>query len=71
MTRGTSEPEESTRQDMIAAYRAQQTPEGFDDWGMFTAHVVHAQRVEIERLRHLLREESIEVGQWADPLGGR
>jgi predicted N-acyltransferase len=68
MTRETSEPEERARQHMIAAYRAQQAPEGFDDWGKFTAHVVHAQRMEIERLRRLLREQGIEVGEWDDPL---
>lgn len=71
MTRETSEVEERTRQEMIVAYRAQQTPEGFDDWGRFTAHVVHAQHAEIERLRCLLREQGIGVGEWDDPLDRR
>jgi len=54
---------------MIDAYQAQEhLPDGFDDWGQFTAHVVHAQRVEIGRLRDLLVQHGIDAGEWDDPL---
>lgn len=66
----TSEDEEETRRLMKLSYKDQQhAPDGFDDWGEFTAHVVHAQRREIDRLRDRLREHGIEPGDWDDPLG--
>jgi len=72
MARDTTPEEEATRHEMIAAYKAQEhSPDGYNDWGMFTAHVVHAQRAEIERLRGLLREHGVEVDEWEDPLRGQ
>jgi hypothetical protein len=65
MARDTTPEEEATKHEMIAAYKAQEhSPDGFNDWGMFTANVVHAQRTEIQRLRELLRERGIDAGQW-------
>jgi hypothetical protein len=70
MARSNTPEQDATKHEMIAAYKAQEhTSDGFNDWGVFTAHVVHAQRTEIERLRELLRERGIDAGQWDDPLG--
>ena len=69
MPRDNTDAEDRTKHEMIAVYQAQEhLPEGFDDWGMFTAHVVHTQRTEIERLRGLLEQNGIESGDWDDPL---
>jgi hypothetical protein len=69
MARSTSPEEEDTRRLMTRAYKGQEhTPDGFDDWGNFTAHVVHAQRAEIERLRKLVGQQGLELGEWDDPL---
>lgn len=69
MARETTEAEERTRHRMIDVYRQQENlPDGFNDWGMFTAHVVHAQRMEIERLRGLLDQNGVDAGDWDDPL---
>lgn len=56
---------------MTRAYKGQEHAiEGYDDWGNFTAHVVHSQRSEIERLRRLLDSQGIDPGGWDDPLAG-
>jgi len=71
MTRDNTPDEDRTKHEMIDTYRVQEhLPDGFNDWGMFTAHVVHSQRKEIDRLRALLEGHSIEAGEWEDPLGG-
>lgn len=69
MGRETTDAEERTRHEMTDVYRQQKEwPDGFNDWGMFTGHVVHAQREEIERLRGLLEQKGVDAGDWADPL---
>jgi hypothetical protein len=71
MARDTTPEEEATRHEMIAAYKVQEhAPDGFNDWGMFTAHVVHAQRIEIRRLHELLQGRGVGPGEWEDPLDG-
>ncbi len=70
MPRSTTNEEEETRRLMTRAYRGQKhAQDGFDDWGDFTAHVVHAQRREIGRLRDLLIDQRIDPDRWDDPLG--
>jgi hypothetical protein len=69
MAQSNTPEEETTKHEMIGAYKAQEhAPNGFNDWGVFTAHVVHAQRTEIQRLHGLLQGRGIDAGQWADPL---
>lgn len=52
MPRTTSVQEEHTRVQMTAAYNAQKAgPNGWQDWGMFTAHVVHGLIEEVNVLR--------------------
>lgn len=71
MARDTTPDEEETRKLMTGAYKDQEhEPEGFDDWGNFTAHVVHAQRREVARLRSKLSDHGIDPGGWDDPLRG-
>ena len=54
---------------MSAFYKEQEDdPEGFNDWGKFTAHVVYEQRCEIARLRKLLLDHSVDPGSRSDPL---
>jgi hypothetical protein len=52
---------------MTEAYKRQkEIPDGFDDWGRFTAYCVCEQRREIARLRGLLQENGLDPGQWED-----
>jgi hypothetical protein len=61
--------EAAVRREMTDAYKQQkENPDGFDDWGRFTAHVVWEQRREIERLRGLLQESGIDAGAREDPF---
>jgi len=61
--------EAAIRRHMSSIYKSQEnSPNGFDDWGMFTAHVVYTQRKEIERLRDILKEKNIDPGPWDDPF---
>lgn len=69
MARPTTPQEEETRRLMTRAYKGQKyAPNGYDDWGDFTAHVVHAQRGEIDRLRSLIAQQRIDLNLWDDPL---
>lgn len=69
MARGNMAEEARTRREMTDAYKRQKDgPDGFDDWGRFTAHVVCTQRQEMERLRALLEEHGINAGSWDGPF---
>lgn len=70
MPRDNTSEEAATRREMTEVYKRQKDlPDGFDDWGRFTAYVVCEQRREIERLRGLLKQKNgIEPGEWNDPL---
>ena len=69
MARENTHEEARTRREMTDAYKRQKDePGGFDDWGKFTAHVVCAQRQEMERLRALLDEHGVDAGSWDDPF---
>lgn len=63
-------PDEATiRRKMSDIYLAQKSsPDGFSDWGEYTAHVVCLYCREIERLRKMLESHSIDPGGWNDPL---
>lgn len=69
MARDNTADEARTRREMTDACKRQKNgADGFDDWGRFTAYVVCAQRQELERLRALLHEHSIDSGSWDDPF---
>ena len=69
MARETTRAEAATRREMTDAYRRQkELPDGFDDWGKFTAYVVCEQRRKIERLRGLLGERGVDPGACEDPF---
>lgn len=69
MPKRTTAEEEHTRSEMSRAYNAQKhDPDGWDDWGMFTAHVVHGLIAEVGRLRHMLRCHGIDPGPERDPF---
>ena len=69
MARKNTPDEKATRREMTDAYQRQEgSSDGYDDWGMFTAHVVCEQRNEIERLTNLLRDSGADSGTWPDPL---
>lgn len=62
--------ESALRKEMSAFYKEQEDdPACFNDFGTLTAHVVCEQRLEIERLRTKLLNNSIDPGSWNDPLG--
>jgi len=51
MAQGNTLEEDATKHERIAVYRGQiDARDGFNDGGMFTAHVVHAQRTELRWL---------------------
>lgn len=61
--------ESALRKEMSAFYKEQEDdPACFNDFGKLTAHVVCEQRREIERLRKLLLDNSVNPGSWSDPL---
>lgn len=67
MPRDNTSEEGATRREMTEAYKRQkEIPDGFDDWGRFTAYCVCEQRREIARLRGLLQENGLDPGQWED-----
>jgi hypothetical protein len=67
MARENTREEAETRREMTEAYQQQKTvPNGFDDWGKFTAHIVCAHRQEIQRLRQLLADRGVSLGPWDD-----
>lgn len=69
MSRPTTPDEEATRKEMTRLYKTQEhAPDDYNDWGQFTAHVVHSQRLEIVRLRTLLQSRGIDAGDWDDPF---
>jgi hypothetical protein len=64
--------EEQFRREMSAAYKAQvHDPGGYDDWGMFTAHVSQTYRKKIGRLHALLTQYDRAAGEWEDPVDPR
>jgi hypothetical protein len=61
--------EEATRKNMSRIYKNQEHNQtGYDDWGKFTAHVVHSQRNEIDRLRTLCQQKGVDPSAWNDPF---
>jgi hypothetical protein len=41
---------------------------GYDDFGEFSAHVAHAYRQEVLRLRAILKQNGTDPGEWSDPI---
>lgn len=69
MPRTTTAANEQTRDRMKGVYNAQKAhPEGWQDWGMFTAHVVHGLIEEVGHLRGLLRANGIKAPPARDPF---
>lgn len=64
----TNSPEEQrTKEEMTKAYKCQE-PGGWTDWGMFTAHVVHNLRKEVNDLRSLLTAAGASAPMHRDPF---
>ncbi len=71
MPRQITNEEDATRKEMSRRYKAQEhDADGYNDWGQYTAHVVHCQRQEIARLRALLQRRNVEPGEWDEPFQG-
>jgi len=69
MARQTTGDEERTRDRMKNVYNAQKRdPDGWNDWGMFTAHVVHGLVQEVAELRARVEGEGIDTGPERDPF---
>lgn len=69
MARQTTCDEERTRDRMKNVYNAQKrNSDGWNDWGMFTAHVVHGLIQEVAELRAKLEAEVIDSGPQRDPF---
>lgn len=69
MPKRTTPDEERTRDRMKNVYNAQKhDEEGWSDWGMFTAHVVHGLIEEIRKLRPELTARGIDPGPERDPF---
>jgi len=70
MARQTTRDEERTRDRMTKVYNAQKRDsDGWNDWGMFTAHVVHGLLQEVAELRARLEAKGIDTGPERDPFG--
>ncbi len=70
MPKTTSAPEEQTRDRMKSVYNAQKAlREGWQDWGMFTAHVVHGLIREVHELRAGMTAAGIALPPERDPFG--
>jgi hypothetical protein len=60
---------EQTKRKMICAWEQQKhDPCGWNDWGMYTAHVVHGLICEVEELRKKLIQSNIDPGKSRDPF---
>lgn len=69
MSRQITPEEEATRSAVSHRYKAQEhQADGYNDWGQYTAHVVHCQRQEIARLRAALQGHGLAPGDWHDPF---
>lgn len=69
MPKQTTPAEEHARGRMKNVYNSQKMDaEGWADWGMFTAHVVHGLIEEVASLRDRLVAEGIDPGPERDPF---
>ena len=69
MPKQTTREEERTRGAMKEVYNAKkENADGWTDWGMFTAHVVHGLVQEVAELRARLRSKGIDPGPERDPF---
>jgi hypothetical protein len=70
MARSTTAQEERTRDQMSRAFKDEKSrAEGWADWGMFTAHVVHGLIQEVADLRGAMREAGVAEPPNRDPFG--
>lgn len=69
MVKQTTRDEERTRDRMKRVYNAQkEDADGWNDWGMFTAHVVHDLVQEVGELRGRLESQGVDPGPERDPF---
>lgn len=69
MARQTTRDEERARDRMKKVYNGQkEDADGWNDWGMFTAHVVNGLIEEVAQLRAKLESKGIDPGPTRDPF---
>lgn len=69
MPRQATRAEDSARAEMSQVYNAQKhDADGWDNWGLYTAHVVHGLIEEVASLRARLEAAGINPGPARDPF---
>ncbi|TWT41011.1 hypothetical protein RAS1_37020 [Phycisphaerae bacterium RAS1] len=69
MPKQTMPAEERTRGRMKSVYNTQKLDaDGWADWGIYTAHVVHGLIEEVASLRATLVAEGVDLGPERDPF---